>query len=94
MTDGHTAIDDMGQNAEGSGPNSNIRVNIVGMDRPFFTAFAIVLSIMSAFYAWECQKQASMMSYWLQRNEAFLEQLSSQGVKVPQDLLTHKEKSP
>jgi len=90
MSEGHTAIDDMGQRVEGSG--SNVRVSLVGMDRPFFTAFAIVLSIMSAFYAFECQKQASVMSYWLQRNEAFLEQLSNQGVKVPQDLLHHQEK--
>lgn len=69
-----------------------VNIRLVGMDRPFFTALAIVLGIFATIYAYECGRQTSQAVYWLQRNEAFLEQLSNQGVKVPEDLLTHKEK--
>ena len=86
----NTQIDDHGQRAEGSG--SNVSIRLVGYDRPFFTALALAVSILSAFYSFEAGRQATQAVYWLQRSEAFLEQLSAQGVHVPPDLLNHKEK--
>ena len=71
---------------------ANSVVHLVGMDKPFFTALAVALSVFSTIYAFEAGRETAQAVYWLQRNEAFLEQLSNQGVKVPQDLLHHQEK--
>lgn len=70
---------------------SNVRVSLVGMDRAFFTALALALSVFSVIYSFEAGRQQAQSVYWLQRNQAFLEQLSAQGVHVPSDLLHHKE---
>lgn len=79
--------------AENSGTGASVNQVVkllVGFDRPFFTALAFAIAIMSAFYSFEAGRQAAQQTYWLQRNEAFLEQLSAQGYRVPADLL-HKE---
>jgi hypothetical protein len=83
-------IEAMSARTSGSGQSVNVR--LVGYDRPFFTAAALAISIMSAFYAFEAGREAQQEVYWLQRSEAFLEQLSAQGIHVPPDLLNHKEK--
>jgi len=71
---------------------NDIRVSLVGMDKPFFIALAIALSVLSAFYSFEAGRQTAQAVYWLQRDEAFLEQLTAQGIKVPQDILDHVKK--
>lgn len=76
----------------GGDTQANAVVHLVGTDNKLLTAAALAISIMSAFYAFEAGRQTAQAVYWLQRNEAFLEQLSAQGVKVPQDLLHHQEK--
>lgn len=86
-----TQTEDHSQKADGHGA-ANVRVSLVGMDRPFFTALAVALSVFSTIYAFEAGRQTAQAVYWLQRSEAFLEQLSAQGVHVPPDLLQHKEK--
>lgn len=88
-----TQTDDNSQKADGHGA-ANVRVSLVGMDKPFFTALAVTLSLFSAIYAFEAGRETAQAVYWLQRNEAFLEQLSAQGVHVPPDLLDHKERHP
>lgn len=87
-----TQYDDSRVTAEAGASQSIVRVNLVGMDRALFTALALTLSIFSVIYAFEAGRQQAQSVYWLQRNEAFLEQLSAQGVHVPSDLLHHKEK--
>lgn len=91
MTDAISQTDDNSQSADGSG-SANVRVSVVGFDKPFFTALAVALSVFSTIYAFEAGRETAQAVYWLQRSEAFLEQLSAQGVKVPQDLLHHKER--
>ena len=76
--------------ARTSGSGQSVNVRLVGFDKPFFVAAALAISIMSAFYAFEAGRETAQTVYWLQRNEAFLEQLSAQGIHVPQDLLNHK----
>lgn len=87
---GHqTNLNDERVTAEAGSHQSIVRLNVVGMDKPFFTALAIVLSLSSAFYAWQVSVEEQRKVYWEQRTEAFIEQLSAQGVKVPQDILDH-----
>lgn len=78
-----------GAKAEAGGQAVNIR--LVGFDKPWFTALAVAISLMSAFYAFEAGRQATQEVYWMQRTEAFLELLANQGYKVPPDLLHHRE---
>lgn len=78
-----------GAKAEAGGQAVNIR--LVGFDRPWFTALAVAISIMSAFYSFEAGRQATQDVYWRQRTEAFLEILATQGYRVPPELLHHKE---
>lgn len=85
------SMEDEGQSASTNGSGQAVNVRMVGFDKPFFTALAIAISIMATFYSFESGRQTAQAVYWLQRNEAFLEQLSAQGIKVPRDLLTHKE---
>lgn len=73
--------------------SSQAVVKLIGYDKPFLTALAIAISILSAFYSFEMGRDAQQQIYWAQRTEAFLEQLSAQGVHVPPDLLPHKEDS-
>jgi hypothetical protein len=90
-------------NATG-GPNAQVMQLVFppGWENPpqperaafWLSAVSIAVSVVCAFYAFEAGRQQSQAVYWLQRNEAFLEQLSSQGIKVPPDLLTHKETAP
>lgn len=80
-----------GQTASTHGSGQSVNVRMVGFDKPFFVAAALAISIMSTFYAFEAGRETAQAVYWLQRNEAFLEQLSNQGIKVPSDLLTHKD---
>ena len=86
---GHTQTDDHTRTINGSG--SITEVKLVGFDKPFFTALALAIAIMSAFYSFEAGREMAQTVYWLQRNEAFLEQLSAQGVHVPPDMLNHKQ---
>lgn len=85
--------DRVSASTSGTGQANNIVVRLVGYDKPFFIALAVAISVISAFYSFEVGREAALSNYWLQRNEAFLEQLSAQGVHVPNDLLTHKENS-
>lgn len=74
---------------------SNVRINLVGFDKPLITAIAISLSILSillsAIVYFETQRSIDMSNYWLQRSENYLENLDQKGLNVPKDLL-HKEK--
>lgn len=89
---GQTNLSDERVTAEAGSHQNIVHQHVIGMDKPFFTALAIALSVFSTIYAFEAGRQTAQAVYWLQRNEAFLEQLSNQGVKVPQDLLHHQEK--
>lgn len=89
---GQTNHNDESVTAHPGSQQSIVRLNVVGMDKPFFTALAVALSVFSTIYAFEAGRQTAQAVYWLQRSEAFLEQLSAQGVHVPPDLLQHKEK--
>lgn len=72
---------------------ANVRNHFVlGVDRPFFAALAVAISIVSAFYSFDAGRQLSQYVYWMQREESFTEQLSSQGIHVPQDILDHIRK--
>lgn len=81
--------DELGQTASTKGGQA-VNIRMVGFDKPFMSALAVAISVMSAFYSFEAGRQGAQQTYWLQRNEAFLEQLATQGVHVPADLL-HKE---
>lgn len=87
MSDAHD------QNADDSQRGvANVKVHVIGQDSRLLTAVALAISIMAAFYSFEAGRETAQAVYWLQRSEAFLEQLSAQGVKVPPDLLQHREK--
>lgn len=86
--------EDFQDNLTNTGRGQFVNLRLVGTDKPLLTAAALAISIMSAFYAFESGRETAQAVYWLQRNEAFLEQLSAQGVHVPSDLLIHKGKSP
>lgn len=87
----NSQTDDNSQTADKGG--ANVKISLVGYDRPFFTALAIALAVMSCFYSFEAGRQATQEVYWRQRIETFLEELSLQGYKVPPDLLPQKEHS-
>ncbi len=70
---------------------SCVRVTLLGADCRLLATVALAVSVMSAFYAFEAGRQTAQATYWLQRNEAFLEQIASQGVNVPGDLLHKKD---
>lgn len=80
---------DESQLAEGG--SSNVRIHLVASDAKYISAIALAVSMLCAFYAFESGRQNAQSTYWLQRNEAFLEQLSNQGVKVPCDLRPHNK---
>lgn len=87
-----TAIDRMSNDSvRGEGGSNVTSIRLVGYDRPFFTALAIAISIISAFYSFEVGREKAQDVYWKQRIEVFLEQLSTQGIKVPPDLRHSKE---
>lgn len=88
---GVLTMDEDGATFENRGSGQIVHT-VVGMDKPFFTALAVALSVFSTIYAFEAGRQTAQAVYWLQRSEAFLEQLSAQGVHVPPDLLQHKER--
>lgn len=84
--------------AGGSAVNLNVRmIPAEPRDRTAFvisislSAIALAVSILCAFYSFECGRQAAQLTYWGQRTEAFLEQLSEQGVAVPCDLRPHQK---
>lgn len=79
------------QETKNEGPGQAVSVKLIGFDKPFFTAVAIALALGCMLYCYQISNEVVRMEYWLQRNEAFLEQISNQGVHVPPDLL-HKEK--
>ena len=81
----------------GSAVNLNVRmIPVEPRDRTAFvisislSAVALAVSILCAFYAFECGRQTAQNVYWGQRTETFLEQLSEQGIKVPCDIRTHE----
>lgn len=80
---------DESMRAESGG--QNIRVHLFASDYRLISAVALAVSIICAFYAFECGRQNAQSTYWLQRNEAFLEQLSNQGIKVPCDIRPHNK---
>jgi hypothetical protein len=80
---------DESQKAESGG--INFRVHLIASDAKYVSAIALAVAVICAFYAFESGRQAAQSVYWLQRNEAFLEQLASQGVKVPCDLRPHNK---
>jgi hypothetical protein len=92
---GHTQTDDHGQHLDG--PGSNVSIRLIGMDRPFFSALAVVLALAAMVLAFFAMTQADRTDakavYWLQRDESFLEELANQGYKVPPDLL-HRDNRP
>lgn len=89
---GHTQTDDNSLSVHGSGSVTSIR--LVGFDRPFFTAFAVALSLVCLLYAFKCDRDLAQDAYWRQRTESFLEVLATQGYKVPADLLPSKGAKP
>lgn len=54
-------------------------------------ALSIVLGLSAFLSGYEAWREAQADEYWLSRSEAFLEQLATQGIHVPDDLLRHKE---
>lgn len=78
-----------GASVQGTGQAVNVR--FIASDSRLISAIAIAVSVLCAFYSFESGRQTAQAVYWLQRNEVFLEQLSAQGVKVPADILHHKE---
>lgn len=87
---GHSQIDDNSQKSGDSG--ANVRISLVGFDRPLLLATALALSVFSVGLSFEVWHLLDQDIYWKSRTEAFLELLSFQGIKVPSDLLPHKEK--
>lgn len=76
--------------ASNSGSGQALNIRLIGFDKPFFTAFAVVASIFSCIYSFEAGREKAQDVYWKQRAEAFLEILATQGYKVPSGLLPHK----
>ena len=76
--------------ADGSG--TNVRIHLVAADPKYISAIALAVSLLCAFYAFTAGNKLSQYVYWMQREESFTEQLSSQGIKVPQDILDHIKK--
>ena len=89
MTD---EVKDAAVTSHSTGSGQAVSIKLIGYDRPFFSALAIAISIMSAFYSFEAGRQATQDTYWKERAETFLEILATQGYKVPPELLQHKEK--
>lgn len=80
---------DESMRAESGG--QNIRVHLIASDPKYISAIALAVSVLCAFYAFEAGHTASQATYFMQRSEGFLEQLSNQGVKVPCDLRPHNK---
>jgi hypothetical protein len=93
MADEMTRTNSNDESMHATGSNNVTSIRLVGYDRPFFTAMAIALSILAVILAYMAFHEATVDEYWMSRTEAFLEQMSAQGVHVPPDLLPHKERS-
>lgn len=88
----NTATDFKDQSVRADGGSQLTNIRLVGFDKPLMTAIAIVMSVAAFIFGYEAWREAQADEYWLSRSEAFLEQLATQGVHVPDDLLKHKEK--
>ena len=91
MTDNSTTPSRINHADESIKGRGNIRIDIVAPDPKHLSAIAIAISLMCFLFTAYCGHLLVHAEYWLQRNEAFLEQLSNQGIKVPCDLLPHNE---
>ena len=78
-------------------------VQIMGFEEPakvlrallwpiMISCLALAVCVICTFYSFESGRQLNQYVYWMQREEGFVEQLSSQGTKVPQDILDHIKK--
>lgn len=94
MTDGTSNTQTSDESVRGERGAQVTSIKLVGFDRPFFTATALVAGLvgilLSGIAIAMTLNQLSANEYWLSRSEAFLEQLATQGVKIPDDLLRHK----
>lgn len=55
------------------------------------SSLSLCLSIYATIDVYDANRKLALADYWLNRNEAFLEQLSAQGIKVPCDIVPHNK---
>lgn len=67
-------------------------IRLVGFDRPFLSAVALVLAILACVIGYLDFHERTANEYWQQRIETFIEQMASEGYHVPPDILRHIEK--
>ena len=71
---------------------SNVRIHLVGFDRPFFTALAVVLSLASAMFCFFMNVNESRRVYFTQRCEAYVEQAAFDHKPIPYRICGPREK--
>jgi hypothetical protein len=79
MTDraNNTQTDDNSQGADRGG--ANVKISLVGFDKPLLTASALALSIVAVlfcFFTWSWEERRA---YFTQRCESFIEQIAFEG---------------
>lgn len=80
---------DDGQTARTNGSGQSVNIRLVGADRAFWIAVAVVMSLFSFLYCFSVNHEEAQRVYFENREEAFIEQLSFEGYKVPLDVLQH-----
>jgi hypothetical protein len=93
MTEERGAIsqtDDSSQMADAGG--ANVRIQLVGYDRPFFTALALVLAIVAMIGSFFTEWREERRVYFTMRCEGFVEQAAFDHKPVPYSICGAREK--
>lgn len=91
MTEPRNAqTDDHGKTINGSGSITEIK--LVGFDKPFMTAVAVVLSLAAAMFCFFTQYEEERRVYFTQRCEAYVEQAAFNHQPVNSALCGPREK--
>lgn len=69
-----------------------VDMKVVGMDQPFFTALAVVLSIVAAVFCFFTEMREERRVYFTQRCEAYIEQAVFNHAAVPYKVCGPREK--
>lgn len=84
--------DEVPQSASTNGSGQSVVVRMVATDKPLITAIAIALGLINLIWMSSTTRDVGQLVYWTQREETFLEQLSTQRIQVPPDILDHIKK--
>ena len=78
--------------SQSTGSGQAVSIKLIGYDRPFFTAVALVLSIVAAVECFFTEMREERRVYFTQRCEAYIEQATFTHQPVPYAVCGPREK--